>query len=356
MVMKRAQRAYPTQGLTADVPKARLPFLVVCRCGRFHHRDMKGVGMAEKPTLKIGYLKITDHLILGVTDLKVKKGKEVFDHCSLELVLKTGWMEVADGLADNSLDGAFILAPTAMDLFKNEVGIKLILFTHKSGSILVKSKVANIEKVEDFAGKFVLIPYQLSVHNMLFHKLLTEKGLKPGRSGEEGVDVFLEVMAPTMMPDVMKDDQDGEIAGLIVAEPIGSSAIASGFGEEFYLSKDLWSKHPCCVFVVRDEIIEKHPDAVQELTNSLVRSGVAVEVKPAAAAVIGANFLGQSKEVVEKVLTEPKDRITTDELFPIIDDLAKMQDYMCDEMHIMKNKIDLDKFVLTSFAKEAGAK
>jgi NitT/TauT family transport system substrate-binding protein len=313
-------------------------------------------GMAEKPTLKIGHLKITDHLILGVTDLKVKKGKEIFDHCTLELALKTGWMDVADGLADGSLDGAFILAPTAMDLYKNEVGIKLVLFTHKSGSILVKSKAANVEKIEDFAGKFVLIPYQLSVHNMLFHKLLTEKGLKPGRSGESGVDVFLEVMAPTMMPDVMKDDPDGEIAGFIVAEPIGSSAIASGFGVEFYLSKDLWPSHPCCVFVVRDEIIEKYPDAVQELTNSLVKSGRAIEAKPSAAAVIGASFLSQDRAVVEKVLTEPSDRITTDELFPVIDDLAKIQDYMCDKMNIMKSKIDLEKFVDTTFAKEAGAK
>ena len=312
--------------------------------------------MAEKPAIKIGHLKITDHLILGVTDLKVTKGKEKFDHCSLELVLNTGWMDVADSLADGSLDGAFILAPTAMDLYKSDVGIKLILFTHKAGSILVKSKVANIEKIEDFAGKFVLIPYQLSVHNMLFHKLLTEKGLKPGRSGESDVDVFLEVMAPTMMLDVMKDDKDGEIAGLIVAEPIGSQAVVAGVGEEFFLSKDLWPNHPCCVFVVRDEILEKHPNAIQEITNSLVKSGRAIEAKPAAAAVIGANFLSQEKAVVERVLTEPKDRITTDELFPVIEDLAKIQDYMCDEMKLMKSKIDLEKFVDTRYAKEAGAK
>ncbi len=312
--------------------------------------------MAEKPIIKVGHLKITDHLVLGVTDLKLKKGKETLDHCSLETVLKTGWIEVADGLADGSLDGAFVLAPTAMDLFKSGVGMKLILFTHKSGSILVKSKTAGIEKVEDFAGKFVLIPYQLSVHNMLFHRLLTEKGLKPGRSGEPNVDVFLEVMAPSMMPDVVKDDQDGEIAGFIVAEPIGSQAVAAGFAEEFHLSKDLWPGHPCCVFVVRDEIIEKNPDGVQELTNSLVKSGLSIEAKPSAAAVIGASFLGQDKAVVERVLTDPPDRITTGELFPVIDDLATIQDYMHDEMKLMKSKIDLEKFVDTQFAKAAGAK
>ena len=312
--------------------------------------------MAEKPVIKVGHLRITDHLILGVTDLKLKKGKETFDYCSLEPVLKTGWNEVADDLTSGNIQGAFILAPTAMDLFKSGVGIKLILFTHKSGSILVKNKAANIEKIEDFAGKAVLIPYQLSIHNMLFHKLLAEKGLKPGTGKDEGVDVLLEVMAPSWMPEALQHDEDAEIAGFIVAEPIGSQVIAAGHGEEFFLSKDLWPNHPCCVFVVRDEVIEQYPDAVQELTNSLVKSGKSIEAERSAAAAIGAKFLGQDKAVMERVLTEPMDRITTGELFPVIEDLAAIQDYMHDNMNLMQTKIDLEKFVDTQFAKVADAK
>jgi NitT/TauT family transport system substrate-binding protein len=312
--------------------------------------------MADKPVIKIGHLKITDHLILGVTDLKVKKGMETLNHCSLETVLKNGWNEVADALAAGSLDGAFVLAPTAMDLFKSGVGIKLILFAHKSGSILVKNKAANIEKIEDFAGKVVLIPYQLSVHNMLLHRLLAEKGLKPGTSNEPGVDVILEVMAPFQMPEALHYDEEGEIGGFIVAEPIGSQVIAQGYGEQLYLSQELWPNHPCCVFVMKDEIIGKYPDAVQEICNSLVKSGIAVDSQPDAAAAIGAQFLGQEKSVIHKVLTEPKDRITTSELFPVIDDLATIQDYMADKMGIMKSKIDLEKFIYTEFAKGSGAK
>lgn len=312
--------------------------------------------MADKPVIKIGHLKITDHLILGVTDLKQKKGMETFDHCSLELVLKNGWNEVADDLATGAIDGAFILAPTAMDIFKSGTAIKLLLFTHKSGSILVKNKNANIQKIEDFAGKVVLIPYQLSVHNMLFHRLLSEKGLNPGISSDPKADVILEVVAPFQMPEAIEYDEEGEIAGFIVAEPIGSQVIAKGFGEQFYLSYELWNKHPCCVFVMRDEVIEKHHDAVQEITTSLVRSGIAVDAQPDSAAVIGADFLGQETSVIKKVLTEPKERITTSELFPVIDDLATIQDYMFDNMKILTDKIDLEKFIDTRFAKAAGAK
>ncbi len=311
--------------------------------------------MADKPVIKIGHIKITDHLILGVTKDKVDKGEQSLQYCSLETVPKMGWNEISDSLSDGSIDGAFVLAPTAMDIFKAGIGIKLILFTHKNGSILIKNKAANIQKIEDFKGKVVLIPYQLSIHNMLFHKLLSEKGLRPGTSNEAGVEVLLEVMAPAMMPEAVQYDEEGEIAGYIVAEPIGSQAIKGGYGEEFYQSKDLWPNHPCCVFVVRDEIIGKYPDAVNELTASLVHSGRFIEDNPDEASQIGASFLGQDTDVIKKVLTEPSDRIVTGKLFPVIEDLASIQDYMCDKMKIVKSKIDLEKFVDTQFAKAAGA-
>ncbi len=312
--------------------------------------------MADKPVIKIGHLCITDHLILGVTNLKLKKGMETFEHCTLESVLKNGWNEVADALSTKAIDCALILAPTAMDIYKENEDIKLILLSHKSGSILVKNKRANIEKIEDFAGKTVLIPYQLSIHNMLFHKLLSEKGLKPGRTTEPDIDVPLEVVAPFQMLQALEFDEDGEIGGFIVAEPIGSQVIAKGIGEEFCLSKDIWPNHPCCVFVVRNEIIEKNPEAIQEITTSFVKSGLAIDDQPDSAAVIGADFLSQDKDVIKRVLTDPPDRILTGELLPDLEDFESIQKYMMDKMKIMTSLINLEKFIDIQFAKAAGAK
>ena len=312
--------------------------------------------MAEKPAIKIGYLKITDHFILGVTDRKLQQGMETFQHCTLEPVVKNGWNEVADALSVKSLDGALVLAPTAMDLFKSGVDLKLLLLAHKSGSVLVKNTRANINSVEDFAGKTVLIPYQLSIHNMLFHKLLSEKGLKPGRATEKGIDVTLEVVAPFQMPEALEYDEDGEIGGFIVAEPFGSQVIAAGHGEEFELSKNLWAKHPCCVFVMRSEVIEKNPEAMQEICTSFVRSGLAIDAQPEPASIIGAEFFSQDKDIIRRVLTAPPDRILTGELYPQKEDLDIIQKYMMDKMNIMTSLIDLDKFVDTRFADAAGAK
>ena len=307
--------------------------------------------MADKKTLKIGHLKITDHLVLGVAQARVEDGSEKFKYLTIENKPMMSWQEVAGALTDGSLDAAFVLAPTAMDLYKSGVKSKLVLFSHKSGSVLIKNKKANIQTIDDFKGKVVIIPYQLSVHHMLLHRLLSEAGMQPGA----GKDVLLEVMAPGQMPMAIQCDEDGEIAGFIVAEPFGSQAVTEGYGEEFSLSKDIWPEHPCCVLVVRDQIIESCCDAVHELTNSLVDAGRFIKNNTAEAAKIGADFLGQKEEVISRVLQEPPDRITTDNLFPVIDDLSLIQDYMHDNMGIIRGKIDLEKFVDSRFAEEAKA-
>ncbi len=39
--------------------------------------------MNNKPNIKIGYLNITDHLILGITERKILKREEIFKYANL---------------------------------------------------------------------------------------------------------------------------------------------------------------------------------------------------------------------------------------------------------------------------------
>jgi NitT/TauT family transport system substrate-binding protein len=306
--------------------------------------------VAEKPTIKIGHLKITDHLILGITKYKLIKEAEKFEHSNIETIPMVGWDYLGDALKEGRLDGAFILAPYAMELFHSGMKIKLLLITHKNGSVLISNKKLNIKKVEDFKGKTILIPFHLSVHMMLLDRLLREKGLDTG----PGKDVALEVIAPAQIPEVMSWDESGDIGGFIVAEPYGSQVVRDGYGEIFAYSKDLWADHPCCVFVLKEDIIAKHPEAVQELCNSLVKSGLLASQKPDVATKIGAAFLDQPEELVAKIIDN--DTVKTTELLPVLDDLDKMQQYLTEVKSAMSGKINLEKFVNLDFAKNAGAK
>ncbi|MCP4723665.1 MAG: ABC transporter substrate-binding protein [bacterium] len=302
--------------------------------------------------LKVGHLRITDHLILGVTMNKINSGENAFQHSTIENIAMTGWNNIGESLVSGEIDIAFMLAPYAMELFHSGEKIKLVLLSHKSGSIVVANKRANIKKIEDFKGKTILIPYYISAHHMLIDQLLNEKGLTTG----VGNDVAFEVVAPSQIPKVIEYDEEGDIGGYIVAEPFGTQVVLDGFGDEFALSKDIWPKHPCCAIVVREEILGKNPDAIYELTESLIQSGNFIHENIEETVKIGSQFLNQGPEIIHKVLTSPPDRIITNELFPVIEDLDAMQTYLTEKISAMSGKIDLEKLVDLSFAKAAGAK
>lgn len=307
--------------------------------------------MSNKPTIKIGYLNITDHLILGVTERKVLRKEEIFKYANLETRPFIDWKTLSVAFSRGDINAAFMLAPLAMDHFRKGEDIRLVLLGHKNGSVLITNKNANITQISDLKGKDVLIPFHLSTHNLLLHKLLNDNNLEIGI----GKDVEVQTVPPSKMPTYMEIDEQGNIGGFLVAEPFGSNVIKAGLGYEFELSKNIWPDHPCCVLVVKTELIRYFPNAIQELTNSLVKSGKFIKNNTKEAAKVGVFFLNQDINVVEKILTSPADRITTDNLMPQIEDFEKIQSYIVKVMGSVYEEINLEKFIYTEFAKEAGA-
>ena len=307
-----------------------------------------------KTTLKIGYLPIVDHLILGMTKHKIDNQLEKAEYADIELVKKFGWNEMGDSLLDGSIDIAFMLAPYAMDVYHTKKNVKLILLSHRDGSIIVTNKRANINSISDFKNKTVLIPYQASMHHILFHKLMKSEGLSLGIDK----DVQTEVVAPGQIPMMIEYDQEGIIAGYIVAEPFGTMVVNAGFGNVLKLSKEIMPSHACCAVVARDETIEKHPEAVQELCNLFVKSGFEVKSNISETISTAVSFLGQDEAVIRTILEDPNERVSTDKLMPCLKELDDMQNYLTDTVTLpaISGKIDMEQFVDLKFATAAGAR
>ncbi|MBU1054574.1 MAG: chemotaxis protein CheW [Proteobacteria bacterium] len=307
-----------------------------------------------KVLLRIAHIQITDHLTLGVMKHMLEKGKSKADHFNLETLCMPGWNPVQSALEQDEIDAAFILAPIAMDLYNYGTPIKLVMFAHRNGSIFVRSKSKNYRKPyqQFFKHKTFFIPHKMSVHNMLAHMYFTQMGLKPGIPGKEAVNVLFDVIPPVKMPEFLGENP--ESCGFMVAEPIGSRAITAGIAEKQFVSSEIWENHPCCVAVFRDEFINKHPDAVQEFCNLLTEAGRFIGQNPDEASEIAVSFLdpegqmGLQKDLLKSVLTDPKG-IKTDNLYPVIEDLETIQNYMTNNMGIGRS-IDLNTFVDKRFA------
>ena len=308
--------------------------------------------------LKAAHIQITDHLTLGVMKHMIGAGMESPRHFGLETVCLPNWNLVQDALEKGDVDAAFILAPAAMDLFNYGVPIKLTMFAHRNGSIMVRSKSTDYRKPyqQFFKHKTFFIPYRMSIHHMLAYKYFSEMGLKPGmQSGKEALNLRFDVAAPVNMPEFLVETPGA--CGFMVAEPIGSKAIAAGIAEQQILSSEIWDNHPCCVVVFRDEFIDRNTDAVYEFSQLLVKAGRFITEQPDQSADIAVAFLDPEKKmglqapILKKILTDPKG-IRTDDLYPVIDDLDVIQRYMAEKMNVGAI-IDLEKFVDMRFADAA---
>ena len=310
-----------------------------------------------KVRLKVGHIQITDHIILGVLKHLIESGELSPQHFELETECMAGWNPVQQALEEGAVDAAFILAPIAMDLFSYGTPIKLILLAHKNGSICVRNKQPGYQP--PYAGFYkdtsFLIPHKLSVHHMLAHLFFSQLGLKAGLAGAGNKDVVFEVVAPIKMQEFLANNSS--TSGFMVAEPLGTKAIASGAAELQFLSSELWENHPCCVVTIREPFVEDYAEAVYEFTEMLVKAGHYIEKKPELAAEIGVAFLDPHKQlglkvpILKNVLREEKG-IKTDDLFPDVELLKKMHRYMHQQMGIGA-EINMDDFVDLRFAQKA---
>jgi len=289
---------------------------------------------ASKLTLKIGYLPITDHLLLLAAQ------REKFRNVALEPVKFSAWPELSEALRAGKLDGAFLLTPMGLTLRQKGAAVKVILLGHRNGSIITVKNSNEINTVADLKGRTVAIPSPFSTHNILLRKVLTEKGVNPDR------DLKIIDMAP---PEMVVALATGRIDGYIVAEPFGAQAEAQKVGKILVLSKDIWNDHICCVLNVQEKTLKNYPGEVQELVSGFLRTADFIEADPGRAAQLSVKLLGQKPEVVKAVLTTPKDRLIFRNLAPAAADFAATQDYML-QFGIVKDKVDIAAYLDDRFA------
>lgn len=290
----------------------------------------------KKLTVKIGYLPITDHLLMLAAE------REKFANVMLEPVKFSSWPEITEALKAGKIDGAFLLTPMGLTLRQKGIPVKVVLLGHRNGSVITVKNSGEINRVEDLKGKTIAIPSRFSTHNILLRKLLTEKGIDPTH------DLKIIDMAP---PEMVAALATGRIHGYIVAEPFGAQAESQKVGKILTLSKDIWHDHICCVLNVQEKLAQQYPGELLELVSGFQRTANFIESNPALAAKGSVKILGQKAELVERVLTAPADRLSFRNLIPAKADFVATQDYMI-KFGIAKDKVDIASYLDDRFARK----
>lgn len=315
--------------------------LSLSACGIGDQKNINGTELqkGEKPIIKIGHLPLTHAALPLIVHAQSQGGK--LEKSNLEMIRFSNWTELAESIQAGKIDGAgCFLNNLAYIIVAKGVPLQSVLMAVRAGSALTVKK--SINSPADLKGKTVAIPSRFSPHYILLYQYLTDNGVNPS-------EVKMVEMGP---PDMVQALAAGAIDGFIVAEPFDAQAEALDIGKILTLSRDIilpGSKNLECGITLRKEIIDNHPEAIQELVDKMIQVGMWIDQNPQEAADLLAPLIGQEPAVVLKALVEPPGRSSFSDLYPRVDEYEALQDYML-KLGLIEKKIDMNAFVEPRFA------
>ena len=302
-----------------------------------HHRPWQGSGTAAAATLGVGFLPVTCHLTCPVVDFATKHSQGT--HFTSQRF--TEFPTVVEALKARKIDATFILAPLAMVLREQHVPIHIVYLGHRDGSTVIVAKDSPAKSIRDLKGKTFARPSKYSNQYLVITKLMEDEGMQPD-------DIKFVDLPPPEMPSALAA---GAIDAYFVGEPFAAKAEMAGTGRVLYYAKDIWPHFISCVLVVRQELIDVHPEIVRDLVRGIAESGEWAERNRLAAAKVAAPYYHQDQKLLEFVLTQPPDRVSYRTLTPTDDDMKQIMHYAI-KAGILRKEIDLGKLMDLRFIPE----
>lgn len=263
--------------------------------------EKSGNEVAAEERFRVGFLPVTCHLTCPVTDWINKNavGKGFY-----EPVRFSGFPEIKESIIAGHLPATFMLAPLAMALVEQGVPVKIVYLGHRDGTALMVQKDSDVFTVRDLRGKRIAIPNRYSNQYLLLLKALADQGLT-------AEDIEIVEMPPPDMPAALYSKA---VDGISSGEPFMAQTEMDGYGRVLYQAKDVWPDFISCVLVASQEMIDQHPEFVQQLVDGIARSGLWLEGgmdhRMAAAQAVATGYYNQDPRLLSFVLSKPPDRVT----------------------------------------------
>jgi NitT/TauT family transport system substrate-binding protein len=291
-------------------------------------------GGEKKPfKMNVGYLPISDHLILPVSHAL---DSDTYRHVKVKPYLCRSWDELLGKVDMGLLHAVFMLAPLAM--FKMTAGspLRCVLLGHTNGSVIAAGK--SVADAKGLVGKTIGIPHAYATHRVLLYQFLKS------RQVEKTDDIRLIKVPP---PLTVRDLKTKRIDAYTVAEPWGVKGVNEGVAHILEYSKNIIPDHACCLVMVKKNVIAKHPAAVSEWVQSLQRAGEAIHQNPDQAGQIQKAYMHHDPGDIVRIVKG--NIIAYQALRPAREKLSVIHDLAL-ECGVLSQKCDLDKFVVGRFA------
>lgn len=289
----------------------------------------------SRQIITMGYMPVVTNMAAPILDKATIHDKKLH----FRAVKFSSFAEMAEALRGGNIDAAFIIAPLSIVLRQQGEDVKIVYIGNRHESTMVARKDLRAAHIRDLVGKTVAVPMRYSGHNLSVLNLIEQHDLK----GEINV---VEMNPPDMAAALAA----GVLDAYYVGEPFAAKTLQSGDASRVYYVEEVWPKFICNLTIVRQQLIDERPQAVQKLVNAAARSGIWAQKNPVAAAKIAAEYWNQPVELVEYALTTPDQRIVYDQFMPKQDEMQYMADLMV--KHGLASSNDVSGLVEDRFARK----
>lgn len=290
-------------------------------------------GSRKTVQLNVGYLPITDHLVLPVSHARSQQGE--YPGFQVNPYLCRSWDEILSKVDMGLLDAAFMPAPLAMYKMTLGSSLRCVMPAHLNGSVIATGK--SIENPEGLVGKTIGIPHTRSTHRVLLYKYLKDREI------ENFEDTALLEVAP---PLTVKTLKSGKIDAYTVAEPWGIKGVNDGAARILELSKNIIPDHVCCLVMIKKRIIRRRTDIVSTWVKSLKNAGEYIHKNPEEAASIQKFYMNHNPGEIYQLVRDGM--ISYRHLEPGKKKLRIMHDLAL-ECGVLPEACNLDEFVYSDF-------
>jgi NitT/TauT family transport system substrate-binding protein len=253
----------------------------------------------------------------------------------------SSFAEMAEALRNGNLQAGFMIAPLSVVLHQQGTGVKIVYIGNRNESTLVYRKDLKVKDFSDLSGKTIAVPMRFSGHNLATRRLAEKFGITGG-------NLNIVEMNPPDMPSALAT---GAIDAYFVGEPFAAKTVYADEAKVLHHVEEIWPGFICNLVVVRQDVIEKHPDWVKNLVQGAARAGIWAGRHPREAAQILSRYWNQPADFVEYALTTPPDRIVYDRFAPKHEEIQHLSEEM--KRFNLIESADINGLVDDRFAREA---
>jgi nitrate/nitrite transport system substrate-binding protein len=257
----------------------------------------------EKPSLTLGFIKLTD-----MAPLAIAKEKNFFAEEGLNVTLEpqANWKVLLDGVIGGQLDGAHMLAgqpiaatigygtqadliaPLSLDLNGNAITVSNAVWemiqadlpkdsnglpTHPISASVLRPVIDAYRSQGKTFNMGMVFP--VSTHNYELRYWLAAGGITPGfysptdTNGTISAEVPLSVTPPPQMPATL---EAGTIDGYCVGEPWNQAAVQKKIGVPIITDDEIWKLNPEKVLGLRKDFATQYPETTKALLRAVIKA------------------------------------------------------------------------------------